>query len=95
MADRLRTNSPDSLFSKMCFAWRKTSLRYGDGEYLRSFAAVLHLGLHCGCPLDQNGRNEHSGLPPVQLGVTMPKKTYQHYIPTVGRSAFSLSWWLI
>jgi hypothetical protein len=31
MADRLRTNSPDSVFSKMCFAARKTSPRYGDG----------------------------------------------------------------
>ncbi len=37
---------------------------------------MLHFGLCCGSPLDQDGGDENSGLPPVQLGVTMPKKTY-------------------
>ncbi len=69
MADRLRTNSPDSLFSKMCFACRKTSPRYGDGEHLCSIAAMLHFGLCCGGPLDQDGGNENSRPDPVQLGV--------------------------
>ncbi len=55
MADRARTNSLDSLFSKMCFACRKTSLRAKatPGSF-RNSAVFAH---------------------PVQLGVTMPKKT--------------------
>jgi hypothetical protein len=59
----------------MCFACRKTSPRYGDGEHVCSIAAMLHFGLWW--PLDQEGENENSLPYPVQLGVTMPKKTYQ------------------
>jgi hypothetical protein len=60
--------------SKMCFACRKTYPRYGDGEHVCSIAAMLHFGLWW--PLDQEGENENSLPDPVQLGVTMPKKTY-------------------
>ncbi len=59
MADRLRTNSPDAFLSKMCFACRKTSPRYGDGLASCDIVTMWNLPN------------------PVQLGVTMPKKTYQ------------------
>jgi hypothetical protein len=36
---------------------------------------MLHFGLWW--PLDQEGENENSLPDPVQLGVTMPEKTYQ------------------
>jgi hypothetical protein len=39
---------------------------------------MLPFGLCCGGPLDQDGGNENSRPDPVQLGVTMPEKTYQH-----------------
>jgi hypothetical protein len=54
----------------MCFACRKTCPRYGDGEHFCSLAVMLHFGLCCYSPLDQDGGNENSGLPSVRLGMT-------------------------
>jgi hypothetical protein len=78
----------------MCFACRKTSPRYGDGEHLCSIAAMLHFGLCCGGPLDQDGGNENSILRPVQLGVLYAsKKPITTYIVSVANSMLSI--WLI
>jgi hypothetical protein len=56
----------------MCFACRKTSPHYGDGEHLCSIGAMLHFGLWW--PLDHKGENENSRPSPVQLGVPYASK---------------------